>query len=162
MSLLQRFLRNEEHEFHENRIRLRTIGRTADLPGSVQRALMTVMKATEHYQDGTLVLALSYGGRAELADAARSIARKARLGALDPDSIDEKTVAAHLYAPDIPDPDLMIRTSGEMRLSNFLLWQLSYAELYVTDTLWPDFREEHLVKAIEEYGRRQRRFGQVG
>jgi undecaprenyl diphosphate synthase len=162
MSLLKRFLRREEHEFHENRIRLRTIGRTGDLPESVRRELDAVMRATAHYTDGTLILALSYGGRAELADAARNIARKVKAGALDAESVTEDTVAAHLYAPDIPDPDLMIRTSGEMRLSNFLLWQLSYAELYVTDTLWPDFREEHLVRAIEEYGHRQRRFGQVG
>lgn len=161
MNLLKKFLRNEEREFHENHIRLRAIGRLSDLPKSVQRELNHVMQATEHYRDATLVLALSYGGRTELAYAARELARKAKAGTLDPESIDEGAIAANLYAPDIPDPDLMIRTSGEMRLSNFLLWQLSYAEFYITDTLWPDFREEHLQKAVEEYGRRHRRFGLV-
>jgi undecaprenyl diphosphate synthase len=161
MTLLKKFLRGEEHELHENRVRLRATGRLSDLPKSVKRELNRVIQATEHYKDNTLVLALSYGGRTEIAHAAREIARKAKAGLLDPDSVDEATVAAHLYTPDIPDPDLMIRTSGELRLSNFLLWQLSYAELYVTDTLWPDFREEHFVKAIEEYARRSRRFGLV-
>jgi undecaprenyl diphosphate synthase len=161
MTLLQKFLKSEEHEFHENKVRLRVIGRTSDLPMPVQRELNRVMEATEHYEGGNLILALSYGGRTEIAHAAREIARKVKAGTLDVDTIDEKTVAAHLYAPEIPDPDLMIRTSGEMRISNFLLWQLSYAELYITETLWPDFREESLVKAVEEYGRRQRRFGLV-
>lgn len=159
MTLLKRFLKKEEHEFHENKVRLRVIGRTSDLPKSVQNELNRVMQATAHYQDGNLILALSYGGRTEIAHAAREIARKARAGTLEVESIDENTVAAHLYAPDIPDPDLMIRTSGEMRISNFLLWQLSYAELYITDVLWPDFREESLIQAVEEYGHRQRRFG---
>jgi len=161
MGLLKRFLRKEEKEFHENRIRLRAIGRLDDLPSSVRNELDRVMKATAEYRDATLVLALSYGGRTEIARAARELARRAKAGTLDPESIDEAAVAANLYAPDIPDPDLMIRTSGEMRLSNFLLWQLSYAEFYITDTLWPDFREEHLAKAVEAYGQRHRRFGLV-
>ena len=161
MMLLRKFLKSEEHEFHENKVRLRVIGQTADLPKLVRRELGRLMQVTEHYTDGTFVLALSYGGRAEIAHATREIALKVKAGVLEPDAINESTVAAHLYAPDIPDPDLMIRTSGEMRLSNFLLWQLSYAEFYITDTLWPDFREDHLIKAVEEYGRRQRRFGQV-
>jgi len=162
MNLLKKFLRNEEREFHENRIRLRAIGRLSDLPKSVRRELNHVMQATEHYKDATLVLALSYGGRTEIAHAARELARKVRAGTLEPDAIDEAAIAANLYAPDIPDPDLMIRTSGEMRISNFLLWEMSYAELYITDTLWPDFREDHMNKAVEEYGRRHRRFGLVG
>ena len=161
MMLLKKFLRNEEHEFHSNKVRLRVIGRTSDLPKSVRRELNHVMQTTEHYKDGNLILALSYGGRTEIAHAAREIARQAKAGTLDPDTISEQTVAAHLYAPDIPDPDLLIRTSGEMRLSNFLLWQLSYTELYFADVLWPDFREDHLTRAVEEYGRRQRRFGLV-
>jgi len=161
MNLLKKFLRTEEREFHENRIRLRAIGRLSDLPKSVRRELNHVMQATEHYKDATLILALSYGGRTEIANAARELARKVKAGILEPDAIDEAAITANLYAPDIPDPDLMIRTSGEMRISNFLLWQLSYAELYVTDTLWPDFREEQLAKAVEEYGRRHRRFGLV-
>ncbi len=162
MALLKKFLRNEEREFHENKIRLRAIGRLSDLPKSVRRELNHVMQATEHYKDATLVLALSYGGRTEIAHAARELSRKVKAGTLEPEAIDEAAISTHLYAPDIPDPDLMIRTSGEMRISNFLLWQVSYAELYITDTLWPDFREEHLVKAVEEYGRRHRRFGLVG
>jgi undecaprenyl diphosphate synthase len=162
MNLLKKFLRNEEREFHENKIRLRAIGRLSDLPKSVRRELNHVMQATEHYKDATLVLALSYGGRTEIAHAARELARKVKAGTLEPDAIDEAAISANLYAPDIPDPDLMIRTSGEMRISNFLLWEMSYAEMYITDTLWPDFREEHMIKAVEEYGRRHRRFGLVG
>jgi undecaprenyl diphosphate synthase len=162
MALLKKFLRNEEREFHENKIRLRAIGRLSDLPKSVRRELNHVMQTTEHYKDATLVLALSYGGRTEIAHAAQELARKAKAGTLDPETLDEAAISANLYAPDIPDPDLLIRTSGEMRISNFLLWQVSYAELYITDTLWPDFREEQLVKAVEEYGRRHRRFGLVG
>ena len=159
MALLRRFLRDEEHELHANEVQLRAIGRLADLPEGVRDELARVTAATAHHTKGTLVLALSYGGRTEIAAAAREIARSVRAGTLDPEAVDEAAVAAHLYAPDIPDPDLMIRTSGEMRISNFLLWQLSYAELYITDVLWPDFREAHLTRAVEEYGRRQRRFG---
>jgi undecaprenyl diphosphate synthase len=161
MRLLTTFLRREEKELHENKVRLRTIGRTQDLPASVQAELKRVMKATEHYDGGTLILALSYGGRAEIADAVRKIAERVMKGELDPARIDEHVVAEHLYLPDVPDPDLMIRTSGEMRISNFLLWQLSYAELYVTDVLWPDFREEEFAKALEAYAGRQRRFGDI-
>ena len=161
MKLLVRFLRDQEHELHENKVRLRLIGRIGDLPDAVQKELARVVKATGHYTEGNLVLALSYGGRTEIAHAARQIARRAKAGELDPESVDEKTVAAHLYAPDIPDPDLLIRTSGEMRISNFLLWQISYAELYVTTVLWPDFREEEFKKALAEYAARHRRFGDI-
>jgi undecaprenyl diphosphate synthase len=117
------------------------------------------MDATACYDEGQLILALSYGGRAEIVDAARRIAGEVRAGRLAPEAIDDKLFAANLYAPDIPDPDLMIRTSGEMRISNFLLWELSYAEFYFTDVLWPDFREEHFREALAEYARRHRRFG---
>lgn len=161
MQLLRRFLTREEEELHKNEVRLRVIGRVRDLPEDVQKELSRVMQATGHYTGGTLTLALSYGGRAEIADAVRAIARRVAAGELKPGEVDEMTIAAHLYAPDIPDPDFMIRTSGEMRLSNFLLWQLSYSELYITDVLWPDFREEEFAKAIEEYGRRHRRFGDI-
>jgi undecaprenyl diphosphate synthase len=161
MSLLIRFMREREPELHQNRIRLRVIGRMTDLPALVQRGLRRVMKATEAYDDGHLILALSYGGRMEIAHAARQIAEQVRAGTLKPEDVDENAVARNLYAPDVPDPDLMIRTSGEMRISNFLLWQLSYAELYVTDVLWPDFGEKEFKKAIAEYGRRQRRFGGI-
>ncbi len=106
-----------------------------------------------------MILALSYGGRTEIADAVRAIGCKVKAGELDPEKIDEAEISRHLYLPDVPDPDLMIRTSGELRLSNFLLWELSYAEFYFTDTLWPDFREPHFAEALAEYSRRQRRFG---
>ncbi len=162
MRLLRRFLKDDEHELHENEVRLRVIGRIEDLPKMLQAGLNRVMKATEHYSKGQLILALSYGGRTEIANAARQIAEKVKSGELDPQTIDEATVAAHLYAPDVPDPDLMIRTSGEMRLSNFLLWELSYSEFYVTDILWPDFREPEFRAAVEAYGHRKRRFGDVG
>ncbi len=161
MNLLKRFLKSQEHELHENRVRLRSIGRLTDLPRSVRRELSRVMKVTEHYREGNLVLALSYGGRTEIAHAARRIAEEVDGGTLRPEEVDEAAVAARLYAPDIPDPDLVIRTSGELRLSNFLLWQASYAEMYFTDVLWPDFREEHWMRALEEYARRRRRFGDV-
>jgi len=161
MALLLKFLRENERELHEHRVRLRVIGRREDLPPLVREELIRVSKATEAYGEGQLILALSYGGRTELADAARAVAQKVKLGVLTPEEIDEGTIAAHLYAPDIPDPDLVIRTSGEMRISNFLLWQIAYAELYVTPVLWPDFREADFQKALEEYARRQRRFGGV-
>jgi undecaprenyl diphosphate synthase len=119
------------------------------------------MRSTAHYTAGQLILALSYGSRTEIAHAAREIARRATAGEIAPDAVDPKLVAQFLYAPDVPDPDLLIRTSGEMRLSNFLLWQLAYAELYVTDVLWPDFREEHFRAALEAYSRRHRRYGNI-
>ena len=159
MKLLMRFLKEHEPDLHKNKIRLRAIGRLDDLPRALQAVLRHVMAATERYEAGQLILCLSYGGRAEIVDAVRKIARRVKQGKLAAADIDEAEFARNLYAPDIPDPDLMIRTSGEMRLSNFLLWQLSYAELYVTDTLWPDFREEQFLKALAEYARRRRRFG---
>ncbi len=161
MTLLRTFLRNQEHELHENKVRLRMIGRMADLPQAVQKELKRVIEATREYTEGTLTLALSYGSRVEIVEAVKAIARKVQKGVLEPDQIDDAVFSAHLYAPDIPDPDLMIRTSGEMRLSNFLLWQLSYAELYVTDVLWPDFREGEFMKALESYAHRQRRYGDI-
>ena len=161
MRLLRRFLKERESQLHEHRLRLRVIGRIEDLPLPVSRQLKRIMKATEAYDAGQLILALSYGSRTELAHSAREIARAVKRGELDPEQVDEATVAAHLYAPDVPDPDLMIRTSGEMRLSNFLLWQLSYAELYVTDVLWPDFRDDEFRAAIAAYGKRHRRYGGV-
>lgn len=162
MRLLRRFLKEEEHELHENEVRLRVIGKIEDLPKMVQSGLKRVMRATEKYTRGQLILALSYGGRTEIAYAAREIAKKVQAGEINPNDVDESMVAAHLYAPDVPDPDLMIRTSGELRISNFLLWQLSYSEFYITDVLWPDFREEEFAKAIEAYQQRQRRFGDIG
>ncbi len=161
MRLLQYFLERNEDELHEHEIRLRVIGRLKDLPAPVRQRLRKVEKATQAYTRGNLILALSYGGRTELVDATRKIAAKVEAGKLKAKSVTEETISAHLYAPDVPDPDLMVRTSGEMRLSNFLLWQLSYAELYVTDVLWPDFREADLQAAINAYGQRHRRYGAV-
>ena len=134
-------------------------GRIQDLPKAVRAELERVMEATKNYEKGHLILALSYGGRAEIVDAVRVLAAEAKAGRIDPAKIDEKAIAARLYLPDVPDPDLMIRTSGELRLSNFLLWELSYSEFYFTETLWPDFREADFAKALEEYARRQRRYG---
>ena len=159
MSLLKTFLKKDEHELHENQVRLRVTGRIQDLPKAVRAELERVMEATKNYEKGHLILALSYGGRAEIVDAVRVLAADAKAGRIDPEKIDEKAIAARLYLPDVPDPDLMIRTSGELRLSNFLLWELSYSEFYFTETLWPDFREADFAKALEEYARRQRRYG---
>lgn len=159
MTLLRTFLKKDEHELHENQVRLQVTGRIADLPKAVRAELTRVMDATRHYDKGHLILALSYGGRTEIADAVRAIARNVQAGALEPDQIDEKLIARHLYLPEVPDPDLMIRTSGELRLSNFLLWEISYTEFYFTDTLWPDFREPHFAEALADYSRRCRRFG---
>lgn len=159
MSLLLRFIKKYEYELHENEVRLHVIGRMSDLPPAVSAELNRAIDATSKHEHRHLVLALSYGGRAEIADAAKKIAAKALKRELDVADIGEETVAAHLYAPDVPDPDMVIRTSGEMRISNFLLWQISYSELYVTPVLWPDFGEEDFMKAMEEYQRRERRFG---
>ena len=161
MKLLDKFLTDREKDLHENDVRLRVTGRIEDLPIFVRKKLQKVMKATKDHKAGQLILALSYGGRTEIANAAKQIAKLAATGELDPEKVDEKTVAEHLYLPDVPDPDLMIRTSGEMRLSNFLLWQLSYAEFYISEKLWPDFRETEFLEAIEEYKGRRRRFGDV-
>jgi len=162
MNLLVRFLSEKESELHKQAIRLRVIGRIEDLPARVRAELQRVVDATAHYPDGQLIMALSYGGRTEIVEAARRIAVKVQRGEMTPEDVDEAAVAAHLYAPDVPDPDLLIRTSGEMRISNFLLWQISYAELYVTDVLWPDFREPEFKAAIADYARRQRRYGNTG
>ena len=159
MRLLSTFLKKDEHELHENEVRLRATGRLGDLPAGVRKELQRVMEATKGYTKGQLILALSYGGRAELADAMKAMAREAAAGRLDPEAVDEKEVAKHLYLPDVPDPDLVIRTSGEQRLSNFLLWEASYSELYFTTVAWPDFREAEFAAALEEYGRRNRRYG---
>ncbi len=161
MKLLIHFLSKKVSELHENKVRLRVAGRIHDLPGKVQEALTQVMKATEHYDGGQLILALSYGGRAEITDAIVKIAKQVKAGTLTPAGIDENVIAANMYLPDVPDPDLLIRTSGEMRISNFLLWQISYSELYVTDVMWPDFKEEEFKKALASYAGRHRRFGNI-
>ncbi len=161
MALLGTFLERNEKEFHDNKIRLRVLGRRSDLPKAVNELLIRVEAATENYTEATLVLALSYGGRTEIANAARRLAQAACEGKIDPAKIDEAAVAGALYLPDLPDPDFIIRTSGEVRLSNFLLWQSAYSELYFTDTLWPDFTEADFDVAMEAFANRNRRFGGV-
>ncbi len=159
MGLLKKYLRKDELELHRNETRLRVTGRMDGLPEDVQEELRRVMAATEKHTKGQLILALNYGGRAEIADAARRIAEDVAAGRLRPEEVDEKAVASRLYLPDVPDPDLLIRTSGEERLSNFLLWELSYSEMVFTSVPWPEFREKELGEALEEYARRNRRYG---
>lgn len=161
MNILRSFLLEHGDEFHEKGIRLRTIGRTDELPAMVRIPLRQLIKRTAANTGGQLVVALNYGGRVEIVDAARALAKDARDGAVRLNDIDEARFASYLYAPDIPDPDLLIRTSGETRLSNFLLWQLSYAELYFTRVLWPDFSKTEFKRAIEDFTKRDRRFGSV-
>jgi undecaprenyl diphosphate synthase len=157
--LLERFIAQEIPTMMENGVRLLTIGRTHELPASCQRALAEAITLTAKNPATSFVLAVNYSGRVELVDAARCLCAKAAKGALDPATIDAETISAHLYTHGIPDPDLLIRTSGEMRLSNFLLWQLSYTEIVVTQKLWPDFGKEDLRDAIAEFKKRQRRYG---
>lgn len=159
MKYLARFLKQEIGELDRSNVRLEAIGQIYRLPEFVQDQLRKTQAALAKNNGLTLVLALSYGGRNEIVDACRSIAAKVKDGKIDPAEINEKVVAEHLYTRHYPDPDLLVRTSGELRVSNFLLWQISYAELVVTPTLWPDFRKPQLYEALEEYARRHRRFG---
>jgi undecaprenyl diphosphate synthase len=161
MHLLEFYLQREVAELDKSNVRLAAIGRIHELPESAQRQLHKGIETLKKNTGLTLVLALSYGGRAEIVDAARSIARDVKTGGLDIADINEELISQRLYTGNIPDPDLLIRTSGELRVSNFLLWQISYAEIHVTDTLWPDFRKPQLLAAIDDYAKRQRRFGRV-
>lgn len=161
MELLERFLRLKTPEMHEQGVRLHAIGRLHTLPDSCRAELDRAIEQTAGNTDLDLVLALSYGSREEIVDAARELAREAAAGSLEPDAIDRELFAKHLYTANIPDPDLVIRTSGEFRLSNFLLWQISYAEIIITKKLWPDFKKADLLEAVEEYARRHRRFGAI-
>jgi len=161
MRYLVMYLKKETPDLNKHNVRLEVIGQTHRLPDRVQAQLEKSRAALAKNTGLTLVLALSYGSRAEIVDAARSIAQKAVKGAVAPDEIDEELLRSHLYTGHMPDPDLLIRTSGEMRLSNFLLWQMSYAEMVVTPVLWPDFRKPEFIAAIEEFARRHRRFGKL-
>jgi len=161
MKYLDRYLRNEIGELQKNNVRLEVIGQIYRLPEFVQEQLRKTTAALANNKGLTLVLALSYGGRTEIVEAVRSIATKVKQGKIDAAEINEDVFAQHLYTKNMPDPDLLIRTSGEMRISNFLLWQISYTELVVTPTLWPDFRKAQFFEALEEYTRRHRRFGSV-
>jgi undecaprenyl diphosphate synthase len=163
MRLLCRYLKVEIETLTENNIRLQYIGRQRELPESVQREMEEASCATSKNTGMLLTLALNYSARSEIVDAFRSLADAAsRNGGLAHMEVDEQSISDHLYTRGLPDPDLVIRTSGEMRLSNFLLWQLAYAEIYVTPTLWPDFRGVQLLEGIEEYQKRDRRYGGLG
>lgn len=158
MGLLEHYLSTERSSLVEQGVRFRTIGRVEALPASALQWVRTTEQETAHLDKLLLTVALSYGGRAEIVDAVRGMARDGKLQAED---VDEALFRQYLYAPELPDPDLLIRTSGETRISNFLLWQLAYTELYFTPTLWPDFRKRELLLALLEYQRRERRFGRV-
>jgi len=159
MQLLNNYLVKEGKQLVEKDIKLNAIGRLGDLPTSTLDTLNKIMEQTRHCSEMTLTLALSYGGREEILVAVKNIIRS---GDIDVSDLDESEFAKFLYTSDLPEPDLMIRTSGEMRLSNFMLWQLAYTEIYVTKTLWPNFRKRHLIKAIMDYQKRERRFGLTG
>ena len=161
MALLIKFLKSEQQELFENDIRLHVIGQIERLPAEVQQALRETMQLTQKNSGLQLNLALSYGSRDEIVHVVRQLARKSKNGQIDPDSINAEIVAQHLYTKGIPDPDLLIRTSGEMRISNFLLWQIAYAEIHITPTYWPDFSRDEFYQILKEFQRRERRFGQV-
>jgi undecaprenyl diphosphate synthase len=161
MKYLARFLKTEIAELNRNNVKLEVVGQIYRLPEFVQAQLKRTQTALAKNNGLTLILALSYGGRTEIVEAVRDIAAKVRQGKVEPAEINEQIICEHLYTRHFPDPDLLIRTSGEMRISNFLLWQASYSEFVVTPTLWPDFRKQQFCEAIEEYARRHRRFGAV-
>ncbi len=159
MDLLYEYLQQELDELLGKRIRLRAIGEIEALPPKVYDMLLETMEKTAKNYEMQLILALSYGGRSEIIEAAKRFARKCMEGHLSPDDLDEGSFRSFMYAGDVPDPDLIIRTSGEKRLSNFLLFQAAYSELYITSTLWPDFDKQEFLKALNDYRRRERRFG---
>lgn len=161
MSLLHRYLRTELGRMMKKNIRLRATGDLSRLPPAVCRVLQEAVSATQRNSGLTVVLAVSYGAREEIVAAASALVMAVREGRLDPREIDERCFAQHLWTADIPDPDFLIRTSGEFRLSNFLLWQLAYTEIYVTDTLWPDFGHDDFLRALADYQSRERRFGRT-
>jgi undecaprenyl diphosphate synthase len=161
MRLLEKFLKEKTPELLEKNVRLQAIGRLTDLPPSCQKQLHESIERTSVNTGLTLILALSYGGRLEIIDGIKSLLRQIESGHIDRAMIDVDMFSKHLYTRYYPDPDLLIRTSGEMRLSNFLLWQLSYTEMYVTPKLWPDFTRKDLFEAVEDFGKRNRRYGAV-
>ncbi len=162
MRLLKSYLESNLQRMMENNVRMRYIGRTQDLPHEVQEKMRWAEEATARNTGTTLTLALNYGGRSELVDAFRGLAAEMKLKHLSPDRITEEDIHRHLYTAQMPDPDLLIRTSGEMRISNFLLWQVAYTEIFVTERYWPDFRGIHLLEAIADFQRRERRYGAIG
>jgi undecaprenyl diphosphate synthase len=161
MLLIELVARREIDTLDQKDVRIHVLGRLDEVPDSLREELERDCERTRNNRGLNLVLAINYGGRREIVDAARALARRVREGELSLDEIDEERFAGALYQPGIPDPDLLIRTGGEMRISNFLLWELAYAELYVTPVLWPDFRRDHLAEAVRDYQQRERRFGAV-
>jgi undecaprenyl diphosphate synthase len=161
MGLLEHYLAVEQAKMMRYGIRLLAVGDRDRLPARVRRILEQVIELTCNNQRMTVILALSYSGRDDIVRMARHLAREARAGRMDPEAINEELIAAHLDTAGVPDPDLLIRTSGELRISNFFLWQIAYSELYVTSTLWPDFREHEYLAALSEYQGRRRRFGRT-
>ncbi len=161
MKLLERAIRSELPDLMARNARFRVLGRASGVPAGVRQGLEHVVRETRQNTGLNILLAFNYGGRDELVDAFRALARQVQAGELDPDDVSEKHIRQALYTADVPDPDLMIRTSGEMRVSNFLLWQIAYTELWVTPTLWPDFGPADLYRAVAEFQRRTRRFGGV-
>ncbi len=162
MRLLHAYLGSNVQRMNDNNVRIRYIGRTQELPSEVQEKMQWAEAATAQNTGTTLTLALNYGARSELVDAFRAICAEVRDGKLEIGDVDEQEIQRRLYTADMPDPDLVVRTSGEMRISNFLLWQIAYSEIFVTGRLWPDFRGIHLLEAIEDYQRRERRYGGLG
>jgi undecaprenyl diphosphate synthase len=161
MKFFEQVLEQEYLELEDNGVQLRSIGRMDLLPAKTLKILEDTTQKLKHNNNLILTLAISYGGRSEITDAVKKIAGKLGRGEMTTADIDEAAIRQHLYDPEIPDPDLLIRTSGEYRVSNFLLWQIAYSEIYVTDVLWPDFREQDLLKSIVAYQKRERRFGLI-
>jgi undecaprenyl diphosphate synthase len=159
MRLLKSYLESNLQRMMDNNVRIRYIGRTHELPTEVQEKMIWAAEATARNTGTTLTLALNYGGRSEIVDAFRALASEVKFKHLDPQRVTEEDIHRHLYTAHMPDPDLLIRTSGEMRISNYLLWQIAYTEIYVTERLWPDFRGIHLLEAIADFQRRERRYG---
>lgn len=161
MGLLKLYIRKELNELRDNNVRFGVIGGFAGLPPDVQEELQRGIDGTASCSGLRFQLALNYSGRAELVETARRIAKEVKQGALDPEEISEETIAERLFTSHLPEPDLLIRTSGELRVSNFLLWQIAYAEIWVSDVLWPDFRRKHLLEGIAAFQKRERRYGGI-
>ncbi len=162
MRLLKTYLESNVRRMMDNNVRMRYIGRTHELPHEVQEKMLWVEETTARNTGTTLTLALNYGGRSELVDAFRGLASEMKQGKISADRVSEEDIHRHLYTAKMPDPDLLIRTSGEQRISNFLLWQIAYTEIFVTERYWPDFRGIHLLEAIADFQRRERRYGGIG
>jgi undecaprenyl diphosphate synthase len=162
MGLLKHYLRSEMDTLLKNDIRFRVVGRPDELAADIRDELARAVERTTGNRGLQFNIALNYGGRAEITDAVRRLFAQLLKDGRDPGSIDEQALASHLYTAGQPDPDLLIRTSGELRISNFLLWQIAYSEIWVTEVLWPDFRRRHLLQAITDYQKRERRYGGIG